>query len=231
MISVIIPTLNAGPTIGPALSALVPAAVDGVIRQVIVADGGSTDETREIADLSGADVVRAAPGRGRQLAEGAKIARFPWLLFLHGDTVLSEGWDREAMSFIRRVDEGDLPSGAAVFRFGVDDRGLAPRLLEALSLARCKAGGLPAGDQGLLISRRLFDHVGGYRDLPVMEDVDLARRIGRKRLALLEAKALTSASRYKKQGYVARSLRDQLCLALYRAGMPANRVAALYGSR
>ncbi len=230
MISVIIPALNAERTLGGTLASLVAPAVDGIVRQVIVADGGSTDETREIADLAGADVVVSKPARGRQLAAGAAEARFPWLLFLHADTVLSEGWDREALSFIGRVDRGEHEPAAAAFRFKLDDRGWAPRLLEGMVRARCLVVGLPYGDQGLLISKRLLDSVGGYRgDLPFLEDVDLVRRLGRRRLAFLDATAMTSAERYKRDGYLARSLRNQMCLALYGAGMPVNRIARLYG--
>lgn len=230
MISVIVPALNAERSIGETLTALVPSAVDGIVRQVIVVDGGSTDRTCDIADLAGADIVTAAPGRGGQLAQGAAAARFPWLLFLHADTILSDGWDNEAVAFMRRVDEGDCPPTAGVFRFRLDDRGLAPRALEALVSVRCKVFGMPYGDQGLLISRRLFDAVGGYRDLPIMEDVDLVRRLGRKRLTMLDATALTSAERYKRDGYLARSVRNQVCLALYGAGMPITRIARLYGA-
>ncbi len=230
MISVIIPALNAERTLGATLASLVPPAVDGIVRQVIVADGGSTDATCEIADLAGADVVVSQPGRGRQLALGAAEARFPWLLFLHAGTVLSDGWDREAVSFIGRVDRGEREPAAAAFRFKLDDRGLAPRVLESVVKARCVLVGLPYGDQGLLISRRLLESVGGYRrDLPIMEDVDLVRRLGRRRVAFLDATAVTSAERYKRDGYLARSLRNQVCLALYGAGMPVNRIARLYG--
>ena len=229
MISVVIPALNAERHLPETLTALVPAAVDGVVREVIVVDGGSSDETRVIADLSGADIVSAAPGRGGQLSQGAKRARFPWLLFLHADTVLEDEWQHQASRFMRAVDIGERPLAAAVFRFRLDDKGLAPRTLEAFVSARCALFGLPYGDQGLLIPRRLFDEIGGYKDLPIMEDVDIARRLGRKRLAFLDAAATTSADRYRNDGYLSRSLRNQLCLALYGAGLPVERIARIYG--
>ncbi len=200
MISVVIPALNAERHLPAALTALVPAAVNGIVREVIVVDGGSTDHTRRIADLSGADVIGCDPGRGLQLAQGAARARFPWLLFLHADTVLEDGWEREAANFMHRVDIGERPRAAAAFRFKLDDKGLAPRLLEGIVRARCSVLRLPYGDQGLLISRRLFDEVGGYKALPIMEDVDIVRRLGRKRIAVLNADATTSAERYRREG-------------------------------
>lgn len=229
MISVVIPALNAERQLPATLTALVPAAVDGVVREVIIVDGGSTDKTRNVADHAGADFLIAAPGRGSQLAEGAAHAKFPWLLFLHADTVLEDGWANEAVDFIHRVDVGEHPRAAAAFRFRLDDKGMAPRALEMIVRARCSALRLPYGDQGLLISRRLFDEVGGYRDLPIMEDVDIIRRLGRKRIALLKADATTSAERYRREGYLARMLRNQTCLALYSAGLPITTIQRIYG--
>lgn len=230
MISVIIPTLNAERHLPATLTALVPAAVHGVIREVIVVDGGSADRTRQVADQAGTEFVHAAPGRGSQLAEGASRAKFPWLLFLHADTVLEDGWEREAVDFIHRVDTGEHPRAAAAFRFKLDDKGLAPRALERIVRARCAAFRLPYGDQGLLISRRLYDEAGGYKALPIMEDVDLVRRLGRRRIALLNSDATTSAERYRREGYLARTLRNQTCLALYGVGIPISTIQRLYGS-
>lgn len=230
MISVVIPALNAERHLPATLTALVPAAVTGVVREVIVVDGGSHDRTRQIADLSGADVIATEQGRGSQLAQGAAHARFPWLLFLHADTVLEENWEREAVDFIHRVDVGDHPRAAAAFRFKLDDKGLAPRALESIVRARCMMLKLPYGDQGLLVSRRLFDEVGGYKALPVMEDVDIVRRLGRKRIALLRADATTSAERYRREGYLSRVLRNQTCLAMFRAGLPITTISRLYGN-
>ena len=230
MISVVIPTLNAERSLPDTLTALVSPAVDGIVREVIVVDGGSTDRTRAVADHAGAQFVQTEPGRGVQLAHGAAKARFPWLLFLHADTVLEDGWQREAAEFMRGVELGERPRAAAAFRFKLDDKGLAPRALEAFVRARCSVFRLPYGDQGLLISRRLFDEVGGYKALPIMEDVDIIRRLGRKRVTLLNASATTSAERYKRDGYAARALRNQACLALYSAGLPAATVQRLYGN-
>lgn len=228
MISVIIPARNAEHTLAATLASLVPSVVDGIVRQVIVVDGGSNDRTAELADLAGADVVMSAPGRGGQLAQGAVRARFPWLLFLNADTVLEEGWERSATAFMREVDLGERAPAAGAFEFRLDDRGIAPRLLEALVRLRCNILRLPHGDQGLLIPRHLFDAVGGFKDLPIMEDIDLARRLGRRRLAMLKARAVASAASYRRDGYLLRAMRNQVCHALYSAGLPIGMIARLY---
>jgi rSAM/selenodomain-associated transferase 2 len=229
MISVVIPTLDAEATLGATLAALVPAAADGLIREVIVVDGGSTDRTAEIVDSAGADLLQRSGGRGPQLAAGAEKARFPWLLFLHADTVLEPGWEREASGFMERVDTEARPLAAAVFRFAVDDFGAKPRLLERLVALRNSVLRLPYGDQGLLIPKRLYAEVGGYRQLSIMEDVDLVRRLGRRRTVMLRSRAVTSAARFRREGYIRRSTRNLICLTLYGLRVPTRVISRLYG--
>lgn len=229
MISVVIPTLNAEAGLTATLAALVPASVQGIVREVIISDGGSGDATVKIADLAGANLISGEAGRGAQLAAGAEAARSKWLLFLHADTVLQSGWETEAANFMERVDSGERPASAAAFSFALDDFGTRPRLLEAMVAVRCAMFSLPYGDQGLLVPKRLYNSVGGYRPLPLMEDVDLARRLGRKRLVMMRSKALTSAERYKKNGYLPRVARNTACLSLYYMRVPATTLARLYG--
>ncbi|MGE0769411.1 MAG: TIGR04283 family arsenosugar biosynthesis glycosyltransferase [Hyphomicrobiaceae bacterium] len=229
MISVVIPTLNAEAGLADCLSALVSATVEGLIREVIIVDGGSDDRTLRIADQAGARVITSPPGRGRQLQAGGSAARFGWILFLHADTVLQHGWEREVGAFIERVAVGRRPEAAAVFRLALDDLGVLPRLVEWGAAARSSIMRLPYGDQGLLIPRRLYDRVGGFSDMPLMEDVDLIRRLGRARTVILRATAVTSAVRYKRDGYVPRVARNLTCLTLYYLRVPPRIIARLYG--
>lgn len=229
MISVVIPTLNAEGGLTATLTALVPASVQGIIREVIIADGGSDDDTQEIADVAGANFIRGTRGRGVQLAAGAEEARSKWLLFLHADTVLQVGWEAEAAKFMERVDAGELPPAAGAFSFALDDFGARPRLLEAIVGLRCALFRLPYGDQGLLVPRELYKSIGGYRPLPLMEDVDLVRRLGRKGLKMMRTKAVTSAHRYKSDGYILRVARNAACLSLYYLRVPPAKILRLYG--
>ena len=229
MISVVIPTFNAEATLGPTLAALVPAVVHGVVREAIIADGGSTDATCAIAEAAGTHLVEAERGRGTQLDAGAAMARGDWLLFLHADTVLEPSWVEEARSFIERVETGRRAHAAASFSFALDDDGIMPRLLEALVHLRCLVFGLPYGDQGLLISRRLYDRLGGFRPLPLMEDVDLVRRLKRRELVMLKSRAVTSGERYRREGYLLRSLRNLACILLYYLRVPPRVLVRLYG--
>lgn len=229
MISVVIPTFNAESVLGTTLSALVPASVQGVVREVVICDGGSRDGTGVIAEAAGAYFIESPKGRGTQLAAGARKARFDWLLFLHADTMLETGWEQEANAFIDRVESGEWPLAAAAFQFALDDFGIKPRMLETMVGLRCSLLRFPYGDQGLLIPRRLYNELGGYSAFPFMEDVDLVRRLGRKRLVMLRSNAVTSAIRYRRDGYVSRSLRNFACLSLFYLRVSPEKLQRLYG--
>jgi rSAM/selenodomain-associated transferase 2 len=218
-LTVVIPTLNAAALLPRTLACL----GEWPDRQTVVADGGSSDGTVALAHVSGLEVVAAARGRGIQLAAGASAARGAWLLFLHADTVLAPGWRAAAEAFMA---EG--AGRAGYFRFALDDGAPAARRLERLVAWRCRIFGLPYGDQGLLIARADYEAAGGFRPLPLMEDVDLARRLGRRRLRALDHAAITSAARYRRAGYRLRSARNLLCLSLYFLGLPPRALLRLY---
>ncbi len=224
MISVVIPTLDAAKTLPATFLSIFDAAMDGVVSEVIVCDGGSADATRKIAEEAGATVIQCERGRGQQLRTGAAAARKPWLLFLHADTALERGWIEDAQAFIRNGEEA-----AAAFRFRLADRGFQPRLLEAAVALRCKLFRLPYGDQGILISRALYDAVGGFAAIPLMEDVDLVRRLGRRRIAMLNAAAITSAERFRREGYFRRSFKNLSCLMAYYRSVPPEELVRRYG--
>src|SRR5271165_877143 len=213
MLSVVIPTLNAATLLRDTLASV--AAAD----EVVIADGGSSDGTKDLAVELGARVVTAPRGRGAQLAAGVAAARGEWLLLLHADTRLEPGWRRAMVA----------PDFAGYFRFALDSNDPRARRLERLVARRCRVLALPYGDQGLLIHRDLLCGAGGMRPLPLMEDVDLIRRLGRRQLAGLQAGAVTSAAKWERDGWYRRSCRNLLCLALWHVGVPPGRIARIYG--
>ena len=219
-LTIVIPTLNAGADLASTLDALSPGTP---FFRVLVVDGGSADDTGDIASSSGAMVIEAPTGRGSQLMAGANAAATDWLLFLHADTRLEAGWLEVAEAFIGHPANAEK---AGYFRFGLD----GPRTwykdwIERGVAARCKAIGLPFGDQGLLIRDDFYRSVGGYRPFPLFEDVDLVRAIGKNRLSLLPVVAETSAVRYERDGYISRIARNLCLQALYRLGTPPEKLA------
>jgi rSAM/selenodomain-associated transferase 2 len=220
-IDVVIPALNAARSLARALDCLTGG--HDLRLAITVCDGGSRDATATIARQAGATVLQTEPGRGRQLAAGAMAGSAPWLLFLHADTTLSAEWATAA----RHLMAG--PSKAAYFHLRFDSADARARRIERLAAWRCRTFGLPYGDQGLLIERAFYTQIGGFRDLPLMEDVDLARRIGWHRLVALDAEAVTSAERYERDGWLARPIRNLGCLALYFAGLSPKVIRRLYG--
>jgi rSAM/selenodomain-associated transferase 2 len=212
-LTVIIPTLNAAAHLPATLAAL------GQVAEVMVVDGGSTDRTIALAIARGVRVLSAPKGRGPQLAVGIQAATHEWLLLLHADTVLAPDWQKAIA-----ID----PASAGYFRFALDSADPRARRLERLVNWRCRMLGLPYGDQGLLIHKDLLTSVGGLSALPLMEDVDLVRRL-RGRLVALPADAVTSAAKWERQGYLRRSARNLFCLSLWFAGIPPRLIQRIYG--
>lgn len=222
-VSVVIPTLNAARGIGPTLGAVAEGVIEGVVGELIIADGGSADEIHEIADGIGAKFVGASPGRGTQLAAGARAAGGSWILFIHADTRLSPGW----IDAVKRHIENH-PRKAGYFRHRFLADGYAPVFVSAWANFRSTALALPYGDQGLLVPAALYREAGGYPEIPLMEDVSLIRRLGRRRLRRLGAEALTSADRYEREGWLRRGARNLAILLAWRLGASPDWLAKYY---
>ncbi|MCA3339326.1 MAG: TIGR04283 family arsenosugar biosynthesis glycosyltransferase [Roseomonas sp.] len=222
-VSAIIPTLNAAACLPATL-----AALRGAVAEIIIADGGSSDGTAALAQAAGARVIKAPRGRGPQLRAAAEAATQPWLLSIHADTRPGAGWQEAVANFIAQPKNA---TKAAHFRFELDDAAPEARRLEAMVAWRCRWLGLPYGDQGLLIARDFYEALGGYEPIPLMEDVALIRRIGRRNLVALPAAFITSAEKWRRDGWYARSARNLFCLSLWFAGVSPERIARIYARR
>ena len=223
MLSIVVPTLNAAATLGRVLESV---SENELVGEVIVVDGGSTDASVAIASCFDVVVISSEAGRGQQLAAGAAVAKHDWFLFLHGDSVMKEGWQSAVISFMR--DEANTRrAGHFILRY--DDANWRACLLERVVMWRSRVLGLPYGDQGLLISKGFYERLNGFEAIPIMEDVEFVRRIGRRRIVGLQAVIETSARRYRRSGYILRVARNLACLVLFFFGLAPKRIERIYG--
>lgn len=227
MITLIIATCDDEEDLAHALAALAPAAMDGIVRDAIVVDAGSHDGTLDVADEAGCAVVR---GEGAAaLMQAADMARGDWLLFLSPAAVLEQGWQGEALGFVDRTFmAGTARTRAATFRLRRAEAGVGPRIAEGVADVRTRVFAAPYGEQGLLISRDFYRALGGHRDLAAMADVDIARRIGRRRLTMLRAHALVRR-RAESRGGLMRAFRNGACVALFVLRLPPRLIGRLAG--
>ena len=220
-LSVIIPTLNEEACIGQTLAGLV--GQPGV--EVIVADGGSEDRTVAVAKAAGATVIAAPLGRGSQQNAGARTAQGSILLFLHADTRLPKGFAAQVSTALAQP---GIVAGA--FRFAIGASGWRFRLLEHCANWRAAWLGLPYGDQALFLPAARFQTLGGFREIALLEDVDLVRRLHKMgRIALLGTPALTSARRWQRLGLVRATVMNQMILLGFFCRLSPERLARWYG--
>jgi len=217
MIAVIIPTRNAAATLPATLAALETGR--NLIGEIIISDAGSTDGTPSLAP---GRLITGPASRGGQIRAGIAASGAATLLILHADCQLPKNWPgliRPALAD---------PNLACYFRLRFDSDAKAARILERITALRCAVLKLPYGDQALLVSRSLLDSVGGYPDLPLMEDVALARKL-RSRLRPLPGYILTSAEKYRRHGWLRRPLKNLCLLTLYFAGVSPKKLKNFYG--
>ena len=222
MISIIIPALNEELQIIRCIDSI---RSEGFSGQIIVADGDSSDWTRELAlSRAGVEVIDSPRGRGAQMNAGAAAATGDILLFLHADTVLEQGWSKELFSVL----DGQSAVGGA-FRFSIDNPLPKYRLVEAWVHMRCRLFRLPYGDQAIFIRRSVFRELGGYKEMPLMEDVDIVRRMKKQgKIVVLGHKAVTSGRRWVSRGLLKTALINQMTMLMYLIGFSPERLARFY---
>ena len=220
LVSVIVPTLDEEKNIGPLLEDLQKACR----VEVVVVDGGSRDRTVARAQKMGAHVITSPPGRARQMNRGAAAARGGLIFFVHADSRLPSGFDtllRQALN---------APGvAAAAFRLRIEAPGGGLRFVEFWANLRSRVLQMPYGDQGLGIAAALFERIGGFPDLPIMEDFELVRRLhSRGRIMILPAAVRTSPRRWLNVGVGRTTLINQAIVCAYLAGVPPQKLARLY---
>lgn len=223
MISVIIPALNEEHNIQACIENI---KSEEFRCEIIVADGGSTDGTVELAEkYDGVKVIRTGKGRGVQMNKGASYAAGEILLFLHADTKLEGGWGSEIMSLLNNAKS--LIGGA--FTFKIDNPEIQFRLIEQWVKFRSSIFRLPYGDQGIFVRSNAFKKLGGYKNIPLMEDVDFVERMKKAgRITILGKKAFTSGRKWLKNGWIRVSVMNQAIMIMYRLGADPHKLAKLY---
>ncbi|MGE5656883.1 MAG: TIGR04283 family arsenosugar biosynthesis glycosyltransferase [Actinomycetota bacterium] len=217
-ISIIIPTLNEAATI----TQTIDTAQSAVGIEVIVVDGGSQDGTLQAA--TGIRAISAPPGRAKQMNVGAAAATGDILLFLHADTALPIGFD----TWVREI-LAQPGTVAGAFQLKINAAGLSLRVVETMANWRSHFLQLPYGDQAIFLKATTFREVGGFPDLPIMEDFELMRRLQRwGRIATAPVSVLTSARRWQKLGVLKTTLMNQMVILAYFLGVPPTQIAAWY---
>jgi rSAM/selenodomain-associated transferase 2 len=218
--SIIIPTLNEEMTLEFTLNSIPTSPA----LEIIVVDGNSRDRTREIAYTRTSQVYISPPGRARQMNLGAQKAQGKILLFLHADSMIPAG-GLEAIS--KALEDPHVIGGA--FRLRIHAAGWGYRLIAWGANLRTRLLGLPYGDQGIFIKRKIFQEMGGFQDIPLMEDVDLIRRMKKMgSLCILPQPMLTSARRWEKEGLLYTTLRNWSLASLYLLGVSPHRLYHWY---
>jgi len=223
MICAIIPTLNSQEYLPMLLKQLA-----GGVNRIVVSDGGSEDDTIAEAVKAGALIVAGEVGRGHQLALGASWSgEAEWFFFLHCDNRLPEGWEKDVTGHISGHSDK-----AAYFRYRANAAGFWPRFVNFWVGMRCYWWGLPYGDQGLLMSKEMYEAIGGYQQIPLFEDVAMIdaikQRYGRRALRPLSGHMMINVESYKKEGFWKRGRRNLRLLKAYRQGEDVSVLAKSY---
>jgi rSAM/selenodomain-associated transferase 2 len=197
----------------------------GNAAEIIVVDGQAEGETIAAIQDAAVQKIRSEKGRGGQINRGAAIAAGDVLLFLHADTVLPP-------AALERITEamGDEDCVGGAFDLRIDSRRTGFRVIETVANWRSRLTRIPYGDQAIFIRASCFRTLGGFKEIPIMEDVDLMRRIRRerRRIVIFREPVLTSARRWEKEGLVFGTLRNWFLMTFYLCGVAPERLARFY---
>ncbi len=194
-------------------------------HEIIVVDGSPGKETLKVLDVPGVSMLSSDKGRARQMNAGAVKAQGEILLFLHADTILPEN----ASELITdAMQDQDIVAGS--FSLGIDSEKCSLKLIEFFGNVRSWWTRVPYGDQAIFISRDLFSQIGGFRDMPIMEDLELMTRLRKlgKKIFILPDKAMTSPRRWEREGVLRGTLRNWLIRVLYHCGVSAEKISGYY---
>ncbi len=219
-LSIIIPTLNEADTIERTLSQL--KEINNL--EVIVVDGGSNDKTADLARLQGANVIKTQPGKANQMNSGAAAATGEVLIFLHADTRMPAGFNHQIVAALAQ--KGVV---AGAFRLAIDSPAAGIRFIERAADLRSRFFQLPYGDQALFMNKAVFETIGGFADLPIMEDFILVRRLRRKgKIIILPPAVTTSPRRWQHFGILKTWLVNQMIIIAFYLGISPERLARWY---
>jgi rSAM/selenodomain-associated transferase 2 len=220
-LSVVVPMLNEGSAIGDTLAALRSGAPNA---EIIVVDGGSSDQSVDVARKLADRVVAASRGRARQMNAGAALGKGDFLAFVHADTRVPSSFERDIFDALGQ-------SGIVGGRFDIelDDSSFAYRLIGNLISLRSRITRTATGDQAIFVRRPVFESIGGFPDFDLCEDLDFSRRLKRAGgVACLRSRVTTSARRWRRAGLARTVLRMWVIRGLYLLGVPPSRLKQIY---
>ena len=219
-VTVVIPTYNSEKTIENTLNSICK-----YFNKIIIVDADSCDLTIQMSKKYNIKIIKSLKGRGPQLVLGAENAHTDWIFFLHSDSTINKNNLIDINKFITNTLNNNK---AASFKIKFNTNNIWSNLLSKLVNIRSKYLKLPYGDQGLLISRSFYKNIGGYKNIPIMEDVEIIRTIGFRNIKILNSYIITDAERFENQVWIYRSMINLFCLTLYFLGFNINNINKIY---